>query len=269
MTLSELEDLDEETFLQIQENQNKFSEDDIKENYISLKELDERKQKLVDIIAKGGDLKQIFGSDQALERYTNPYKGLDLDNEKVQEQIYFNYLTKEKGYSQKAALFELEDKKKELVLDTEVKAVVEGYDTKMKEYVDAKTKELEEQQKQTALEEKEYRKNLSNVFKEKNFKNESTVRKYIDLATKKTQDGSYAIDELYEDTMKDPQKASELIEFLADREAFLKRYMAEAKTSATRDTLRKISIIKDKDKKATKTAEDKEDKLGLEIQMAE
>mgnify|MGYP000162101709 CR=1 FL=1 len=263
VALSEMESLDEETFLQIQENQDQEYKKSYEEGFLSIKDADDRQKQVAEIVLKGGDLEEIFGSKQNVENYLNPFKGVDLDNEKVQENIYYNHL-KAKGYSDKAALFELDEKKKELVLDTEVSKIVEDTNKKAQDYVASKQKELEDKQKDTLKQEKEYKKNLSKVLKDKELK-DATVKKYVDLATKRTNEGEYAIDTLYNDMMQDPEKAVDLIAFLSDKENFLKEYQSKAKTEVTKKVL--IDLRKVKPQEKTPVKQEKQE--GFDIPMAE
>jgi hypothetical protein len=261
--LSKIEDLDEETFLQIQEDQESETRKKYEEKYLSVENVDDRRKQVADIVLKGGDLEEIFGSKKNVESYLDPYKGIDLDDEQVQSNIYYNHLIN-KGYSDKAARFELQEKKKELILDTEVNKIVEETNKKAKEYVTLKQKELEDQKTSSLEQEKEYKKNLSKSLKER-YKQESTVKKYVDLATKRTEDGEFAIDSLYNEIMQNPEEAIDLIAFISDKENFLKEYKSKAKTEVTKDALRSVKILKPKDKIPQK--QDKEE--GFDIPMAE
>ena len=188
-----------------------------------------------------------------------------MDNEQVQSNIYYNHLLN-KGYSDKAARFELAEKKKELNLDTEVAKIVENTNIKAKEYVASKQKELEDNNKRLEQEEKEYKKNLTKALKSREI-GDTYTKKYVDLATKRTEEGDFAIDSLYNEMMQDPEKAIDLIAFISDKEAFLKKYESKAKTEVTKDALRSVKIMKPKAKNPVRQEKEKEE--GFDIPMAE
>lgn len=261
--ISEIKNLDEETFIQIQEDQNSAITKKFEENHISVKDLDERRRQIADIVVKGGDLKEIFGSQENVESYLDPFKGVDIEDEKVQSNIYYNYL-KNKGYSDKAAQFEIQEKIKELSLDTEVKSIIEDTKKKAKDYVTSKQKELDDKIQEEKKLEREYKKSLAKVLKERNV-DDTRAKKYVDLATKKTEEGDFAIDSLYNKMMQDPETAPDLIAFISDPETFKKEFRAKATTEAAVEARRKVKFVKPKDR----TPEKQEKKEGFEIEMAE
>ena len=91
---------------------------------------------------------------------------------------------------------------------------------------------------------KEYRKGLTSEFKQEGV-SETLTRKFVDVATKKDQNGSFEIDNIYEDWMNDPKRAKELIQFMLDKETYIKRVTSETKKNVQLENLKKIKIVQD------------------------
>lgn len=257
--LSEMENLDEETFLLIQEDQEKASKEDIEKNYLSIKDVDDRKKTLTEIILKGGDLKTIFKSEENLNQYLNPFDGQDLNDERVQETVYRNYL-KKKNIDPEVIEMTLEKIKKDLTLDSKVNDIVTNYNKAFDEYVKKQKSVLEESEKEEKQKETEYRKNLQKVLKERELK-DNDIKKYVDLATKRTSEGDFVVDTLYDKAMQDPNEAVDLIAFLENKEKFLEQYTAKAKTQVNKDIRKIIKQIPDKAQRKSTTIEKEEENI--------
>lgn len=257
--LSEMENLDEDTFLLIQEDQEKATKEDLETNYLSIKDIDDRKKTLTEIILKGGDLKQIFQSEANLNQYLNPFEGQDLNNERVQETVYRNYLSK-KGTDPEVIELALDKAKKDLTLDSKVNDIVTNYNKAFDDYVKKQNATLEEVQKEEKQKETEYKKNLQKVLKEREIK-DNDIKKYVDIATKKTAEGDFVIDTLYDKAMQNPEDAVDLIAFLDNKEKFLEQYTAKAKTQVNKDIRKIIKQIPDKTAKKSTTIEKEENDI--------
>jgi hypothetical protein len=262
--LSELEEIPEEEFKQIIEDQKALKAEDAKDKYVPVENLSEDKKAILDILLKGGDLKEIFKDPQALVKPYTEELGWDLDNEVHQQEIAFRKY-KRLGHSDAKAksLVEIDIKENELdlVAKEEVKIWHEGYDNKLKKIAqDLEAEKIAEQEKL-----KEYKSNLNKLAKEAQYP-ETLVKKIVDLGTKKTENGNIASDELYEKLIEDPKEALELIFFMADKEKYLAEKMKEVKRATQIDGMRKISrIAKETSKKPVETETSKEDTFSVEI----
>ena len=262
--LSELEEIPEEEFKQIIEDQKALKAEDAKDKYVPVENLSEDKKAILDILLKGGDLKEIFKDPQALVKPYTEELGWDLDNEVHQQEIAFRKY-KRLGHSDAKAksLVEIDIKENELdlVAKEEVKIWHEGYDNKLKKIAqDLEAEKIAEQEKL-----KEYKSNLNKLAKEAQYP-ETLVKKIVDLGTKKTENGNIASDELYEKLIEDPKEALELIFFMTDKEKYLAEKMKEVKRATQIDGMRKISrIAKETSKKPVETESSKEDTFSVEI----
>jgi len=262
--LSELGEIPEEEFKQIIEDQKALKAEDTKDKYIPVENISEDKKAILDILLKGGDLKEIFKEPQALVKPYTEELGWDLDNEVHQQEIAFRRY-KRLGHSDAKAksLVEIDIKENELdlVAKDEVKLWHEDYDNRLKKIAeDLEAEKVAEQERQ-----KEYKANLNKLAKEAQYP-DTLVKKLVDLGTKKTENGNIASDELYEKLIEDPKEALELIFFMADKEKYLAEKMKEVKRTTQLDGMRKISrIAKETSKKPAETETSKEDTFSVEI----
>lgn len=262
--LSELGEIPEEEFKQIIEDQKALKAEDTKDKYIPVENLSEDKKAILDILLKGGDLKEIFKEPQALVKPYTEELGWDLDNEAHQQEIAFRRY-KRLGHSDAKAksLVEIDIKESELdlVAKEEVKLWHEDYDSRLKKVSeDLEAEKVAEQERQ-----KEYKSNLNKLAKEAQYP-DTLVKKLVDLGTKKTENGNIASDELYEKLIEDPKEALELIFFMADKEKYLAEKMKEVKRTTQLDGMRKISrISKETSKKPVEAETSKEDTFSVEI----
>lgn len=260
--LSEIENLDKETFLQIQKAQKEFAGEDIENNYVSKQGIDENGLKLIEILQNGGDIREIFEKPEDAIR---PFENVDTDNEKIQESIlYQQYRMQGLSETESSNLVALA--KQNLTMDDKVQQIVTYH---QKRYDDYLTKKVEEQ-RQAKIEEqaklKEFKKGVMENLKE-GFKLKDTLaRKLTNLGAEKTESGEFKIDEIYAKKMEDPKEAAELLFFLSDKEAYLKMMGAKTKRDTNLQTIRKVSILKDK-QKTTKNTDDDKPKSDLEFSV--
>ena len=123
--LSELDNLDEETFLSILEEQKKLSKEDLEKEYVQVKGVDENKVRLINIIKNGGDLKEIFQNENQLRK---PYEDADLEDTQTQQNILFNQYLRQ-GLNKEDATKLVLEATKEFTLDAKAKHIVTGLQT--------------------------------------------------------------------------------------------------------------------------------------------
>ena len=69
--------------------------------------------------------------------------------------------------------------------------------------------------------------------------------------------------------MEDPKEAAELLYFLSDKEGYLKMVGAKTKRKTNLNTIKKVSILKDKQKKEGGKKETSKDTSGFEFSVSE
>ena len=253
--LSELDTIDEDTFFAIEESQSKFNEDDIKTNYIKKGDFDENKLKLIEILKEGGDIKDIFATPEEAKR---PFEGIDLDDDGIQKNVFYNYLTKVQNLNPEDARVVLANHDKRGELEPKVKEIVEGYQSTYDKNLSTKLEEIKSEKVERESKDKEFTKSLEEIYK--NYDLDSKLAKrFSSLGTKRTTEGDFELDSLYAQKMEKPDEAAELIFFLNDKEGYLKSKMSDTKIKAEKEHLRTINLLPNKqrkDDKATSTSND-------------
>jgi len=237
--LSEIEDLTEEEYLKLEEDQLAIKNEDIKEKYISIDGIAEEKKLILEIVKNGGNLAELFQNEQQLEKPFDESKGWDLENEKHQESIaYQHYLSQ--GNTPSRAKLLVEEDKKEFVLDSVAKQIVDFHQKAYSDNLNEINKKLIEDKAAEKENLKVYRSELTKKYKEDKVP-EHDIKKLVDAATKEDQNGEFAVDTIYETKMKDPIEASELIFFLTNKEQYLQQKMLETKVKTNLSTMRTIN----------------------------
>jgi len=237
--LSEIEDLTEEEYLKLEEDQLAIKNEDIKEKYISIDGIAEEKKLILEIVKNGGNLAELFQNEQQLEKPFDESKGWDLENEKHQESIaYQHYLSQ--GNTPSRAKLLVEEDKKEFVLDSVAKQIVYFHQKAYSDNLNEINKKLIEDKAAEKENLKVYRSELTKKYKEDKVP-EHDIKKLVDAATKEDQNGEFAVDTIYETKMKDPIEASELIFFLTNKEQYLQQKMLETKVKTNLSTMRTIN----------------------------
>jgi hypothetical protein len=241
--LSELKDIDKDTFKALEKEIKTQKDTEFKEKYVSVDGLDEVKKRLINIV-KEGDLdlaKALFQNPAALQE---PFQGYDNDNDDHNEDVLDWYYQKGLGHSQKEAAALVRAAKEDLTLDVKAQKIVEYQRNQF--YTNLKNREqqiiAEKAREQETI--KEYRKNLASELKQEGL-SENLTRKFVDVATKTDNTGNYEIDTIYDEWMSDPKKAKELIYFMLDKDNYLKKVTANVKKDVQLDNLKRIKIVQD------------------------
>lgn len=241
--LSELKDIDKDTFKALEKEIKTQKDTEFKEKYVSVDGLDEVKKRLINIV-KEGDLdlaKALFQNPAALQE---PFQGYDNDNDDHNEDVLDWYYQKGLGHSPKEAAALVKAAKEDLTLDLKAQKIVDYQRNQF--YTNLKNREqqiiAEKAREQETI--KEYRKNLAFELKQEGL-SENLTRKFVDVATKTDNTGNYEIDTIYDEWMSDPKKAKELIYFMLDKENYLKKVTANVKKDVQLDNLKRIKIVQD------------------------
>jgi|Laugrespbdmm15dd_1035085.scaffolds.fasta_scaffold06041_2 hypothetical protein len=241
--LSELDSIDKDTFKNLENAIKEQKAEEFKSKYVEIDGLDEVKKRLINIV-KSGDLelaKSLFENPESLKE---PFQGYDEDNDAHNTDVLGWYYQKIMGHSPSEARALVESSKKDLTLDVKAQKIVEYQRQQFYKGLENKEQELIEDQKEEQERIKEYRKGLAQEFKTEGV-SESLTRKFVDVATKKDQNGSFEIDNIYEEWMNDPKKARELIQFMLDKDTYIKKVTSETKKNVQLENLKKIKIVQD------------------------
>lgn len=253
--LSELENVDEETYKAVLEDAQKTRDENIKNNFISVENLTDTQKSLINII-KNGDLekaKELFDNPQQLQE---PFQGYDSSDDGHNEQVLGWYYEKVLGHSKKEATALVNTAKEDSSLDSKAIKIVEHQKHQFAENIKKQEAEVQEEKRAEAEKIKNYRKDLTISLKEEGL-SDIMAKKFVDVATKYNQEGELEIDTIYDEWMSDPKKAKELIYFMLDNESYLKKATSETKKAVHQDILKKVNIVRD-NTKVSKTEEKEE-----------
>lgn len=258
--LSEYKDIDEDTLKDVLKTYREEEAKNFKTDYISVKDLDETKKALIEIVKKGSyeEVQELFKNPTILK---DPFEGFDNSNVNHNSQVYMAHLTQVKGHAADEAKALLDIAIKNNTVDEKALKIVEDYREQNKKAILEEQKRIEEQEKEKKERIKTYSKDLDEVFKSYELRPEK-ILEYKKLATQFDKVGNLPIDSMYEDLMKDPKKAADLILFITDRELYDKRVKASAKRESDINTARQIRIIRDT--KKTNNVENKTEPEKIE-----
>lgn len=253
--LSELDNLSEEEYFKLLEDQETLKKEDLKDKTITVDGLSEEKRLLIEIVKNGGDLKEIFKDPSQMQKPFDSALGWDLDNEEHQYAIVYQQY-KAQGLSEERAKLNADADLKELTLDTKAQEIVEFHQKAFDEKLKKVNADLIEEKKKEQEELTTYKKSLTKMYKEDNLP-EALSKKLVDLATRETDKG-FAVDDIYEQMMKDPEQAKELIFFLADKEKYLQQKTLNTKIKTNAETMRTIKrVSQDREKKPDSQEEER------------
>src|SRR5690606_40094124 len=144
--LSEYKDIDSDTLKTIIEEKRKKDSENLANNSVDLRGVDENQKRLINIIKNSSfeEAKQIFQNELPMRE---PWSDYDPLNEQHQAIAYKYYLTTALGQTPSEANDMVEIAKKNLVLDKKANAVVEKQREMYKESLARKEKEVEENRK--------------------------------------------------------------------------------------------------------------------------
>lgn len=251
--LSEFKDIDNETLTEVIKTFKQEKKETESKDFIKVKGLTETQQKLIEIVQQGNyqDLKEIFENPENLRE---PWEGHDPTNDVQNEQVVRAYLQYIKKLDAQQIDMLVDLSKKNLTLDTEAQKYVALQREAFKKNLEEKSKKLEEDKKAELENQKKYTKELTDKLKSKDLKPELV----LSMVKTATQDNRTALKDLFEETMKDIDKASDLVLFLTNKEVYDSGVKARTKLEEQVDYAKKIKIVRDS--KKTNTTEQTDDK---------
>jgi polyhydroxyalkanoate synthesis regulator phasin len=256
--ISEFENATEDDYLQFEEDQKALKEQDLKDKYLSVDNVTPEKKLILEIITNGGDLKQIFQNESQLKKPFDEADGWDLDNEKHQESVVYQHYLSLGNTPNKAAIL-VDVDKKEMTLDSIAKEVVEYHQKSFTDNLNKINNQLIEDNKIEAENTKRYSQDLAKIYKEQGVP-DIDAKKYISSAIKEI-DGQFEADVIYENIMKDPVQAAELIFFMKDREKYKRAQGIQTKVEQNLKVFRTIDRI-------PKTTDPKEQQIEKETRFS-
>lgn len=265
--VSELEEIDEDTFFQIDEAVKNLKEEENKSKFISIEGVEDRRRNIIEIVKEGGDLTKIFSNAEQMNDYINPFSNMDLEDESVQAQVYKNALMKYNKLDADTAQTVVEKAKKDLTLDTKVKSFVDQYTQNFDKYVESKKQEIVEANKAEKKAQADFKKSLKEKYKSLEIDDKLANRLATSAINKK--DGEFEIDSVYAQKMEDVDEAAELILFLTDKQAYLEMKMKDNNLQQQKKFRQIVKIIPNQQKKKVENKEEIQDDTmsDFEIQV--
>lgn len=247
-------EIDKNTFIELQQYNIQRIKESAEQDKIDVSGVSEFGKKLIEIERNGGNVSDLVNLYQEVK---NPIERLDLTKESDQSlAVYYKFAARGlkedeiveiiKGYKSSGTL---SDKAHQSVNELN-----QAFDAKVEQ--ERQAAEYRKMQEVESL--KKYRKELGESLKKFEI-NSNYRRTLIDVATTQVNGGRFKVDELYEETIKDPQKAADLIMFLTNKEDYLKAALDETLTE-TKKTMFKIRGIIPKGKTSPITSTERKEK---------
>lgn len=260
--LSEIEGIDEETFLNIQKSQDEAFKEDISKKYINKEELDEISLAIIDISKNKGDISKAL---DIKKRFIDPLEYFDLDNEAHQEDLVRQkYMIQSNGtLSERDLDAIISTRKKDLTLDKEASEYAEQLKKGYKTYLANESKKLEEAKIQEEANVKELRKQVRDSL-DKFGLNDASKRALTKFVGTKDND---PLMEMVQEIKNDPEQLAELIFFLNKKEDYIKAIGNSATRGEGTKVLKTLKFIQNSNKEAKsgkpQTKDEKEEEFEL------
>lgn len=256
--LSELENVDKETFNQIRSEIKRLKDEDFKEKYISVEGLDETTKKMVELKRKGGDITSLIETEA---KVVHPLKNIDLEDESVHEGLVRQKLSYQ-GIKSDVIERTISDYKKNLTLDKEAQEIISEINTNFDKYVEAESKKQLEEIEEQKAQQKEFRKTMSETIKGLDIKEEKVVKSLLDAATKPDETGLSDVDKAFFEAKQNPELFAKVAFLLTDSELFDKHMGVKIKNNANLESMKKVFSLKKRSNSSGAKIEKKEEGLG-------
>lgn len=251
--LSEIENLDKETFLEIVKAQDSKRNDELNEKFINKEDLDDISLKIIEISKSGGDIKDVL---KAKETYIDNLNTYDLDNEEHQELLVRQmYQMNNPNFSEKQINTLVNTDKSDLELDTKAKEFADNLKASYNKMLDDEKVKAQENRQKEEEDIKQLRKGLRESLKEFGLDKESAVKPLIDSATKPGESG-LLIDQQFNELKKDPKELAEFLLWKNNRDDYKNKISEKQSFKDKKDTMVKLNLLKGKNgSKSTKRKE--------------
>jgi len=254
VTLSELEDLDEETFLEIVKAQDKEKNTEIDKNFINKEDLDDISLKIIEISKNGGDIKDVL---KAKETYIDNLNTYNLEDEMHQEDLVRQmYRLDNPKISDKQIDRLVEADKVDLELDAKARDFADNLKKSYHSMLDKKKEEASKLREQEQQNRKTLRKDLREHLTNLGIKNDSALRPLLDSVTKETENG-FTVDNQFREMKQNPEELAEFLLWKNNREDYNKLISEKQTSKAKKDTLVKLNIARGKHTEGKKASSKK------------
>ena len=242
--LSDAKNLDDDTLKEVLKVYNSEKEAAQKENKVDVSELNSVQQKLINII-KDGDFEKARELFSEPAQLVEPFKGYDPTIETHNEEVFLkDLINRIPNISEKKALALLDIEKSEGTLDETAQAIVDTYRKEFIEGLEKTETETKKQKEERVKQEKQFVKDINSIYKQMEIKD--SVALQMTKLVQRDNEGKRPVDNLIQEFMSDPSKASDLVMFLSNKELYDKKVSSKVKNEAELGFAKKINIVKSK-----------------------
>ncbi len=218
-SLSELEDIDKDTYAYILSTYKELKEKDLKEKYISKEGIDELTESLIELKRAGGDISTLIKEEVQTIDILQQMKS-NIDDEQQQIDIVWHEL-KGKGLSDRVIQAQIRDLTENFELERTATEILDTHIGAYKQSVEEKKKEQLARIAEEKEKEKQFKKEVSTFYKESKIP-ENIRGLLIENTTKRDSQGLTNTDKLYFDSINDPQKHAKVAFMLHNLDEFEK-----------------------------------------------
>lgn len=237
--ITEIADIDKETFLELKALQDSAKKEELSQKYVNVEGIGETERNIIEIVKNNGDVTSILEKKPTidailqLEATRDPQALANLVAEKMKHANYEDEYIRHKISS----LIQQGN------LDTEAQTVIDEIKTNFNNYVLAEKAKAENARQSKELERQELRKKVLDASK--NMQLKDAIRKtLVDTSTKYDAEGKTELDRLLEKTrLENPLKLMEIALLLKDEDAFNSYKITPAKNQATVESARRVMSI--------------------------
>lgn len=218
-SLSELEDVDKDTYTYILSTYKQLKEKDLKEKYISKEGIDELTESLIELKQAGGDISSLIKEELQTVDILQQMRR-NIDDEQQQIDIVYHEL-KGKGLSDRVIQAQINDLTENFELEKTATEILDTHIGAYKQSVEAKKKEQLGKIAEEKEKEKQFKKEVSTFYKESKIP-ENIRGLLIENTTRRDNQGLTNTDKLYFDSINDPQKHAKVAFMLHNLDEFEK-----------------------------------------------
>lgn len=215
--LSELDNLDADTYKSIVANYKEAKDKELKEKYISIDGLDDTTKRLIQLKKDGGDISQIIQQEvQVIDTLHKIEKSLDEENEQARV-VYHDLINR--GLSERVAKAQIQELAENFQLESTAREIIKSEIDAYELSISEKEKEQRAQIEKDKEELKKFTKEVSGKYKEWGVE-ENLRNLLVKNTTVRDSNGLTNTDKLYFDSIKDPVKHAKIAFALNNLEAF-------------------------------------------------
>jgi len=250
-SISEIEDLDEDTFFEIIKAQKEENEKDISSNYINKSELDEISLEVIEISKNGGDISNVL---KIKEQFINPLESYDLNEEDHQEELVRQmYSMENKALSSKQIDSLIQSDKVDLELETKATNFANKLKDSFKETLRQQKQATYDNKQKQEDDTKKLKKDLREEFKNLGYDKPAFTSPLIDKATSKE-----GFDQEIKSLREDPKMLAEFLIWKSNPEEYRKNIASKEIKKEQVGTARKLNLLRKESGSSSKSSSKKE-----------